>query len=118
MMELALSLVIIRLSSPQRDLIGTTLMLWRRRRGGYSKSARSPRHSRRDHRPHGRHLDAGGRQHRLMPHAVVRWRLADDLSERAAEGRGAVETDGEAHAGAAAVGLAQQEPQPLDPPPR
>src|SRR5260370_24872264 len=106
MMELALSLVIIRLSSPQRDLIGTTLMLWRRRRGGYSKSARSPRHHRHHHRPHGRHLDAGGRQHRPMPHAVVRWRLADDLSERAAEGRRAGETDVEADVGDPAVGPA------------
>src|SRR5438445_13396093 len=90
MMEVAFSLVIIRLSSPLRDLIGTTPMLWSGRRGGYSKSARSHRHHRRHHRPHGRHLEAGGRQHRLMPHAVVRWRLSDDLPERAAEGPRAV----------------------------
>jgi len=90
-------------------------MLWSRRRGGYSKSARSHRHPRRHHRPHGRHLEAGGRQHRLMPHAVVRWRLSDDLPERAAEGPRAGEADVEADVGDAAVGLAQQEHRALHP---
>src|SRR5437879_6515701 len=52
-----------------------------------------------------------------MPHAVVRWRLSDDLPERAAEGPRAGEADVEADVGDAAVGLAQQEHRALHPPP-
>src|SRR5438874_6757548 len=52
-----------------------------------------------------------------MPHAVVRWRFADDLPEHADEGSPAGEADVEADIGNGAVGLAQQEHRALHPPP-
>src|SRR5947208_16304468 len=103
--------------SPLRDLMGMTLMLGGRRCGGVSKTARSPRPPRRHHRPRGRQLEAVGRHHRLMPHAVVGRRLADDLPEHADEGASAAEADVEADVGDAAVRLAQQEHRALYPPP-
>src|SRR6266851_3346330 len=103
--------------SPLRDLMGMTLMLGGRRCGGVSKTARSHRHPRRHHGPHGPQLEAVGRHHRPMPHAVLRRRLADDLSKRAAEGPPAGEADVEADVGDAAVGLTQEEHRPLHPPP-
>src|SRR5207237_2877158 len=45
-----------RLFSPLRDLMGMTLMLGGRLRGGVSKTARSPRHPRRHHRARRPHL--------------------------------------------------------------
>src|SRR5713226_8605299 len=103
--------------SPLRDLMGMTLMLGGRRCGGVSKTARSHLHPRRHHGPHGPQLEAVGRHHRPMPHAVLRRRLADDLSKRAAEGPPAGEADVEADVGDAAVGLTQEEHRPLHPPP-
>src|SRR5438270_4849111 len=103
--------------SPLRDLMGMTLMLGGRRCGGVSKTARSPRHPRRHHRPRRPHLMTVGGHHRSIPHAVVRRRLADDLPERAAEGPPAREADVEADVGDAAVGLAQQEHRAFHTPP-
>ena len=86
---------------------------------GFSKTARLRARSstRATARPHGRQLDAVRRDHRAVPRAVVRRRLADDLAERAAERSQAGEADVEADVGDAAVGLAQQEHRALDPPP-
>src|SRR5438093_3664874 len=93
-----------------------TLRLRSRRRGRFSKIARSRRHPRR-HWPRGRHPDAVGRHDRAVAHAVVRRRLADDLPERATEGPEADEPDVEADFGDTAARLAQQEHRALHAPP-
>src|SRR5215831_18625313 len=86
-----------------------------RRGGGYSETARSHPHARRQPGPRGSHLEAVGRFDRLVPHSVLRWRLADDGPERPAEGPQAREADVVANVGDAPLGLAQQEHRPLDP---
>src|SRR5687767_4462653 len=106
-----------RLCSPFARFDGTTVTLASRCRAGFSKTARSHRDPRRHARPRRRHLDAVGSRQRPVPQAIVRWRLADDLPEHAAEGPEAGEADVEADVGDAPVGLAQQEHRALHPPP-
>src|SRR5437867_12850954 len=89
-----------------------TLRLRSRRRGRFSKIARSRRHPRR-HWPRGRHPDAVGRHDRPVAHAIVRRRLADDLPERTTEGPEAGEADVESDHGGASVGLDLTEPVAL-----
>src|SRR6185436_2525476 len=76
-----------------------TIRLGSRRRPGFSKTARfrpALRPSRfpdSNPRTHGPHLDAVGRDHRPVPVAIGRRRLADDLAERPAERPQAHEAD-------------------------
>jgi hypothetical protein len=91
-------------------------MLRSRRRGGFSKTARSRGHSRRKPRPRLRHLETVRCLDWRVAQTVARRRFANDLAERAAEGSKAREADIEADVSDASVRLAEQEHRPLDPP--